>query len=127
MQQGQRKNADHAYTDDEEQESPGTTALLMTMHASVDTVCPLHKVVLNSVSIYKGVIQQHQTYISSNYGTSAVVFDGYNEGPVIKDHEHERRMMKSTGSPDVYVKRTINPTLVRVPSSQTISQQAEPN
>ena len=34
------------------------------------------------------------SYVQGKYGESCVVFDGYEQGPSIKDHEHLRRVKK---------------------------------
>ena len=35
------------------------------------------------------------SYVRSNYGNCCIVFDGYGQGPSIKDHEHQRRVGKA--------------------------------
>ena len=46
------------------------------------------------------------TYLSSKYH----VFDKYGRGSSTKDHKHERRLRKSTGSPDLCVKKIYSST-----------------
>ncbi|KAG1697216.1 hypothetical protein GQR58_006056 [Nymphon striatum] len=49
-------------------------------------------------STLKQVMYQYYSYVTSNYGiSSTVVFDGYSDGPSVKDHEHNRRIMTSGG------------------------------
>ena len=63
----------------------------------------LHRVVWDKQSTYQEIIQKYLHYIESHYGKCTVVFDGYQDGPSIKDHEHFRRLMKATVSPNVSV------------------------
>ena len=39
---------------------------------------------------YQEVAKQYVSYVRGKYGESCVVFDGYEQGPSIKDHEHLR-------------------------------------
>lgn len=60
----------------------------------------LHIVHWTTGSIYAEVIQQYVRFVTSRYGTTAiVVFDGYCNGPSTKDHEHQRRAKKV--APDI--------------------------
>ena len=40
---------------------------------------------------YNGIVQQYSEYLISKYGLCTIVFDGYDNGPSIKDHEHMRK------------------------------------
>ena len=40
------------------------------------------------------VAKQYVSYVQGKYGESCVIFDGYEQGPSIKDHEHLRRVKK---------------------------------
>ncbi|KAG1673368.1 hypothetical protein GQR58_015626 [Nymphon striatum] len=56
----------------------------------------LYAVTWQPFSTLKQVIYQYYSYVTSNYGiSSTVVFDGYIDGPSVKDHEHNRRIMAS--------------------------------
>ena len=52
---------------------------------------------------YNEIIQKYINYVQSRYGKCVVIFDGYQDGPSTKDHEHRRRLMKVVISPDVCV------------------------
>lgn len=43
---------------------------------------------------YQEVPKQYVFYVRGKYGESCVVFDGYEQGPSIKDHEDLRRVKK---------------------------------
>ena len=40
---------------------------------------------------YQDMVKQYVSYVHVKYGNCFIVFDGYKQGPWIKDHEHERR------------------------------------
>ena len=63
----------------------------------------LRRVVWDKQSTYQEIIQKYINYVESHYGKCSIVFDGYQDGPSTKDHEHTRRTMKSKRSPDVSV------------------------
>ena len=63
----------------------------------------LHRVVWDEQSNYLEIIQKYINYMESHYGKSSIVFDGYQDGPSTKNHEHARRAIKSKKSPDVSV------------------------
>lgn len=44
---------------------------------------------------YQDIVKQYVSYVRCKYGTCCIVFDGYKQGPSIKDHEHQRRVKKS--------------------------------
>jgi hypothetical protein len=59
----------------------------------------LHKVKWQKAVPYSDIVQQYVDFVRKHYGTNtAVVFDGYCNGPSTKDHEHKRRA--STCAPD---------------------------
>jgi hypothetical protein len=65
----------------------------------------LHKVKWKTPSTYGEEAEQYVSYLLSNYGESSiVVFDGYDNGPSIKDHEHLRRNVKM--SPEIVVEES---------------------
>ena len=62
----------------------------------------LHRVVWNQVGIYSDIVNQYLHFISRHYGTScSVIFDGYGNGPSIKNHEHVQK--EKNTSPDIDV------------------------
>lgn len=63
----------------------------------------LRRVVWDKMSTYGEIIRKYQDYVRSRYGTSTVIFDGYEDGPSTKDHEHSRRLMGSTVAPNVTI------------------------
>ena len=46
------------------------------------------------------IVQKYIDYVESHYGKSSIVFDGNQDGPSTKDHEHARRAIKSKPSPE---------------------------
>ena len=67
----------------------------------------LHKVNWQPVVTYREIAHQYTSFVARHFGSEAIiVFDGYEMGPSIKDHEHCRRATKS--SPDyVFDSKTI--------------------
>ena len=63
----------------------------------------LHRVVWDKQSTYREIIQKYINHVESHYQKSSIVFDGYQDGPSTKDHEHGQRAMKSKKSPDASV------------------------
>ena len=63
----------------------------------------LHRVVWDKQSTYREIIQKYINHVESHYQKSSIVFDGYQDGPSTKDHEHGQRTMKSKKSPDASV------------------------
>ena len=63
------------------------------MHA-VDGGALLHRVKWGKKILYQEVAKQYVSYVRGKYVESCVVFDGYEQGPSIKDHEHLRRVKK---------------------------------
>ena len=58
----------------------------------------LHRVWWPTQVSYKDVSKIYNDYILKHYGVCTVVFDGYENGPSTKDHEHQRRITKSTAN-----------------------------
>eukprot|EP00794_Sanderia_malayensis_P018452 gene18452-20301_t len=56
----------------------------------------LHRVRWLPGSTYDNIISQHQKYIIMKFGRCHIVFDRYASGANIKDHEHQRRMLKTS-------------------------------
>ena len=54
----------------------------------------LHRVKWGKKMPYQQVAKQYVSYVRGKYGESCVVFDGYEQGLSIKDHEHLRRVKK---------------------------------
>ncbi len=54
----------------------------------------LHRVKWGIKMSYQQIEQQYVSYVRGKYEQSCVVFDGYEQGPSIKDHEHQRRAKK---------------------------------
>ena len=54
----------------------------------------IHKMKWLSRSTFETIISVYVKYVGAKYGSSSIVFDGYDNGPYIKDHEHKRRMGK---------------------------------
>ena len=49
----------------------------------------LHRVKWQKKTTYKEIAIQYVKYVRTWYGDCCVVFDGYENGPSIKDHEHK--------------------------------------
>ena len=43
---------------------------------------------------YQDIAEQYVCHVGEKYGESCIVFDGYEQGPSLKDHEHQRRIKK---------------------------------
>ena len=54
----------------------------------------LHRVKWTKKATYKKIAMQYVHYVQAKYGYACIIFDGYNQGPSIKDHEHGRRVTK---------------------------------
>ena len=55
----------------------------------------IHKVKWIKKGTYLDIVKQYVSYVRAKYGSCCIVFDGYRQGPSIKDHEHERRVKKA--------------------------------
>jgi hypothetical protein len=59
----------------------------------------LHRVTWLKTGTYMDTAKHYVQYIANKYGNETVViFDGYANGPSTKDHEHQRRSMKSVAN-----------------------------
>jgi len=68
----------------------------------VDGSWLLHRVKWQQFGTFGVVFEQYVRYIHSHYDTRVtVVFDGYCNGPTIKDHEHSKRAVRA--APHVFV------------------------
>ena len=65
----------------------------------------LHKIKWPEKSTFEEIIAAYVTYVGKKYGRSAIVFDGYDNGPNIKDHEHKRRTGKISADIDVFLNK----------------------
>ena len=65
-----------------------------TMHV-LDGGALLHKVKWAKNMTYKDLAIQYATYVRIMYELCCIVFDGYDQGPSIKDHEHQKRVGKT--------------------------------
>ena len=54
----------------------------------------LHRVKWKKHATYKEIAENYVSYVHTKYGSCCIVFDGYDQGPSIKDHEHLRRVQK---------------------------------
>ena len=52
---------------------------------------------------FRDIVSKYVHYVDSNYGQCTVVFDGYGENASTKDHEHNRRLLKAKGTPNMSV------------------------
>jgi ribose 5-phosphate isomerase RpiB len=55
----------------------------------------IHKVKWQKKVTYKDIAVQYVNYVRTRYRDCCIVFDGYGQGPTIKDHEHQRRIGKT--------------------------------
>ena len=65
----------------------------------------IHRIKWLKKATYKAIAKQYVTYVRAKYGHSCIVFDGYEQGPSIKDHEHQRRVGKTCA--DVQLRESI--------------------
>ena len=54
----------------------------------------LHKVKWLPNTSYQSILNQYSRYVKSRYERAYIVFDGYDNGPYTKDHEHQQRAEK---------------------------------
>src|SRR5271165_3364301 len=69
----------------------------------------LHRVRWLKNSTYGSVAEQYLQYVVKRHVAShvSVVFDGYDSGPAIKDHEHMRRLANVVSlCPDIHVEKS---------------------
>ena len=68
----------------------------------MDGGCLLHRVKWKQDGTYIQIVSQYIDYIRKHYGQNCViVFDGYGNGPSVKDHEHTRRA--KSAAPDIVI------------------------
>ena len=53
----------------------------------------LRKIYWKEGLCFKDIVDSCSTYLTSQHGQAVIVFDGYNNIPTPKDHEHERRVV----------------------------------
>ena len=78
-----------------------TTSNTSNINYIVDGGYHLHIVVWDQASTYKEIIHLYQKYVNAHYGICTIVFHGYVPVPSTKEHEHTRRLIKSTIAPDM--------------------------
>ena len=61
----------------------------------LDGVAPIHRMKWPKKTTYKDIVGMYVYYVQEHYGHCCVIFDGYKQGPSIKDHEHQRRLGKA--------------------------------
>ena len=54
----------------------------------------LHKVKWLPNTSHQSILNQYTRYVKSKYGRACIIFDGYDNGPYTKDHEHQQRAEK---------------------------------
>ena len=105
----------------------------------IDGGALLHKVKwsTNNADVQQ-ILDQYSSYLRGRYGVCCVVFDGYESGPSIKDHEHKRRSgkkaanlkiqtnTKMTCSQELFLKNDVNKTqLIDLLTTQLIRDDFE--
>ena len=65
----------------------------------------LHRVKWQKKATYKEIAMQYVRYVRTRYGDCSIVFDGYEQGPSTKDHEHKQRTGKTCE--DIQLSETI--------------------
>ena len=105
----------------------------------IDGGALLHKVKwsINNADVQQ-ILDQYSSYLRGKYGICCVVFDGYESGPSIKDHEHKRRSgkkaanlkiqtnTKMTCSQELFLKNDANKTqLIDLLTTQLIRDDIE--
>ena len=63
----------------------------------------LHKFRWAKGVAYKQLPEQYVKYVRNKFGQCHVVFDGYDAGPSIKDHEHQRRSLDNSKSAEIII------------------------
>ena len=66
----------------------------------------LHKVKWPLKSTYEIIIKHYVQLVNGKYGLSCMVFDGYENDPYIKDHEHKRRVGEISANVTVALQNT---------------------
>ena len=65
--------------------------LLQPVHYVLDGGSLLHRIPWTRGETFENVCHKYVNYVLKKYGEATVVFDGYNNGPDIKDITHKRR------------------------------------
>ena len=55
----------------------------------------IHRVKWPRKATYGEIVRRYVHYVQEHYGYSGIIFDGYEQGPSIKDHEHQTRLGKT--------------------------------
>ena len=61
----------------------------------LDGGCLLHRLPWKKGDSYNAIAESYADFIVRHYRQATVVFDGYDEGPSIKDNTHQRRGKKT--------------------------------
>jgi hypothetical protein len=78
----------------------------------VDGGALLHKVKwFPNVNFQKVLADQYSKYLFEKYGLCCIVFDGYDNGPCIRDHEHKRRSGKRSANVTVTTNSKVSVSL----------------
>ena len=68
----------------------------------VDGGCLLHRVVWLETDTYLDIVNQYLRYVAKHFSKmTTIVFDGYDNGTSVKDHEHIRRDIQAGPDADV--------------------------
>ena len=65
------------------------------IHHVLDGGALIHRVKWPKGATYSEIAKTYVSYVHQHYGHSCIIFDGYKQGPSIKDHEHQRRLKKT--------------------------------
>ena len=90
MRKASKSNLERSIKQDASPNSPTTNELSHVL----DGGALLHKVKWLPNSTYQSILNQYSNYVKTKYGKCCIVFDGYENGPYMKDHEHKRRAGK---------------------------------
>ncbi len=75
----------------------GVELSALNVHATciLDGGALIHKVKWAKKVTYQDIARQYVSYARVKYGNCCIAFDGYNQGPSTKDHEHVRRTKRA--------------------------------
>ena len=65
------------------------------LHHVLDGGALIHRVKRQKGATYREIAESYVSYVHQHYGHSCIIFDGYKQGPSMKDHEHQRRLKKT--------------------------------
>jgi hypothetical protein len=68
----------------------------------------LHRVLWRRGVYFQILCQLYVDYVTKRYQSATVVFDGYEDGPFIKDADHQRRTGSKIGPTVKFMARTVN-------------------